>query len=238
MSELIKSSNSSLVGIVAQILAFIQKRGYSPGERLPSERDLAERFAVGRGLIREALTTLETIRYLERRPNSGVFLHKRPSETSMEALVLYSDLGLPLDEKDIHDSLEARRILDVQAVQIACQRRTQEEVDTLNEILEASQKEIDHGRSIATLDEDFHLTIFKATHNNVIVRLVRPFYLITKNSRRIFFEDHENCIASHNHHVRLAQYIAARDIPACAALMAEHIGRVEKYYDQHVEQAV
>ena len=62
--------------VIAQIFALVDKRNYEPGDRLPSERELAERFAVGRGAIREALSTLETVRYLERRPHSGIFLTK------------------------------------------------------------------------------------------------------------------------------------------------------------------
>ena len=58
--------------VVAEILTLIEQRRYLPGERLPSERDLAERFAVGRATIREAVTTLESMRYLERRPGSGI----------------------------------------------------------------------------------------------------------------------------------------------------------------------
>jgi DNA-binding FadR family transcriptional regulator len=218
------------VKVMTQIISFIQKRGYSPGERLPSERDLAERFAVGRGLIREALTTLETVRYIERRPNSGVFLHRLPSEMSLEALSLYSSLGLPLAPQDMAESLEVRRILEVKAVKMACDRRTQEDIDSLRAVLAASQKAIDEGRSIATLDYEFHLAIFKATRNNILVRIVRPFYTILMDPRKAFFKNPENCRISHSHHVKIVDAIVDRDVDRATRMMEEHIGRVERYY--------
>ncbi len=224
------TKDTSVVSVVARLLDFVQRRDYAPGERLPSERDLADRFSVGRGVIREALASLEAVRYIERRPNSGVFLQKRPSELSVEAMVLYSELGIPLDAKDMREALEARHLLDVQAIQIACQRRTQEDLDVLDRILSESQAEIDKNQPIDRLDEEFHMTIFRATHNSVIVRLVRPFYFITQHSRRLFFQIRENCVASHAHHVKMAQYIAARDVPASAALMTAHIDRAQSFH--------
>jgi GntR family transcriptional regulator, transcriptional repressor for pyruvate dehydrogenase complex len=225
-----QAKETTVLGVVTHLLAFIQKRDYQPGERLPSERDLAERFSVGRGVIREAMASLEAVRYVERRRNSGVFLQKRASELSVETLVLYYELGIPLDARDIRDALEARHLLDVQAIQIACQRRTQEDLDALDSILTSSQVEIDNDRPIDRLDEDFHMAIFKATHNSVIVRLVRPFYFITRESRRLFFKNRENCLVSHAHHVKMAQYIASRDVPASAALMRAHIDRAASFH--------
>jgi DNA-binding FadR family transcriptional regulator len=223
------------IKVMTQIISFIQKRGYSPGERLPSERDLAERFSVGRGLIREALTTLETVRYLERRPNSGVFLHRLPSEMSLEALSLYSSLGLPLAKQDMTESLEVRRILEVKAVKIACERRSQNDIDALQAVLDASQKAIDEGLSIATLDYEFHISIFKATHNNIFVRIVRPFYNILIDPRKAFFKNPENCRISHSHHVKIVEAIVARDVPRAIQMMEEHIGRVEQYYIENTD---
>jgi GntR family transcriptional repressor for pyruvate dehydrogenase complex len=220
----------SFVNTVAQILKFIHKRGYTPGERLPSERDLAERFSVGRGQIREALSVLETVRYLERRPNSGVFLHKRPSDMSMEALVLFSDLSIPLDISDIQDSLELQRLLDVQAMRLACLRRTSEDVDGLKLILKECQRFIDEGRSIADLDMEFHLAIVHAAHNSVFLRLIRPFYLITHRMRQQLFENVSYTVRSNAHHLKMLDAIARGEANTGMALMAEHLDHVQRHY--------
>ena len=57
---------------IGKILSFIRERRYQPSERLPSERDFAEKFDTSRGAVREALAALEAMRVIERRPNSGI----------------------------------------------------------------------------------------------------------------------------------------------------------------------
>ncbi len=79
------SSDALLVGrspLIDRLLPYLRDRGYQPGERLPSERDLAQRFAVSRGQIREALAVLEATRLVERRPQSGVYLREHGREAS------------------------------------------------------------------------------------------------------------------------------------------------------------
>lgn len=78
---------------IGKILSFIRERRYQPSERLPSERDFAEKFDTSRGAVREALAALETMRVIERRPNSGIYLRKI-EESSIDALVLYAESGV------------------------------------------------------------------------------------------------------------------------------------------------
>src|SRR5690606_36286479 len=110
--------------ILAQIVTLIEERNYLPGERLPSERELSERFGVGRGVIREVLSILENLRYLQRRPNSGIYLTPTPERISLEALSLFSLLGIGLSADKVSQAIEVRRLIEVQAVGLACQRRT------------------------------------------------------------------------------------------------------------------
>ena len=70
---------------IGKILSFIRERRYQPSERLPSERDFAEKFDTSRGAVREALAALETMRVIERRPNSGIYL-RMIEESSIDAL--------------------------------------------------------------------------------------------------------------------------------------------------------
>ena len=79
--------------VIAGILAYLQDRRLQPGDRLPSERDLAERLGVGRNAVREALATLVTLRMVESRPNSGIYLRHVARESSFEALVMLTDMG-------------------------------------------------------------------------------------------------------------------------------------------------
>lgn len=217
--------------VVAEIVTLVEQRQYLPGERLPSERDLAERFSVGRATVREAVTTLESMRYLERRRGSGIFRARQPDSASVEALVLFSDLGLPLDPKTNADVVEVRRIIEVQAIGLACERRQAVDLDRL----EATLARYHDGDSFADdapeYDQDFHLAIFRATQNDVLVRLVTPFYIMAKTRRVVFFKDCERRRVSHAQHLGMLKSIRGRDKDKAMAQMTAHIGRVEKYFE-------
>lgn len=216
--------------VVNDIVSFIAKRGYEPGERLPSERDLTARFAVGRGVIREALVFLEASRFIERRRNSGIFLSGEMSQVSLENLVLYSKLGIALDQRTIAECMEVRKILELQAIAIACKRHTAEDLASLRSILDRSQAALDAHQSIAELDHEFHMAIFRATQNDIFLRVVTPFYLMSRQRRIAFFAEHAHGLTSHQQHVGLVKAISARDAGKASTLMSRHIGRVEQYY--------
>lgn len=124
---------------IGKILSFIRERRYQPPERLPSERDFAEKFDTSRGAVREALAALETMRVIERRPNSGIYLRKI-EESSIDALVLYAESGVPFEAKEIADVMEVRRMLEGQAVRLACTRRTADNIREITAILEETNK--------------------------------------------------------------------------------------------------
>jgi DNA-binding FadR family transcriptional regulator len=218
--------------VVAELLTLIEQRQYLPGERLPSERDLAERFSVGRATVREAVTTLESMRYLERRPGSGIFRARQPDSASVETLVLFSDLGLPLDSKTNADVVEVRRIVEVQAIGLACERRNETDLRHIQAVLDRYRDDNDFSEEAPTYDQDFHLEIFRATHNDVLVRLLAPFYIMAKSRRVVFFKDRERRRLSHLQHLAMLKAIHAQDSAKAMALMKTHIGRVEKYFTE------
>ena len=213
---------------LADVLSFIQKRNYDPGERLPSERELSERFGVGRGVVREALSVLENLRYLTRKPNSGVFLTATPERTSLETLSLFSELGISLTTDKLREALEVRRIVEVQAVQLACVRRTDADLAALDAIVERFDAAIagSHEQA-ADLDYAFHMAIFTAAHNTVLTQMVHPFYLMSAHRRATFFADKTRCIASNAQHRALVDCLRRGDAGAAQRIMGEHIGRVE-----------
>lgn len=217
--------------VVAQLIRFFNQRGYETGERLPSERDLSARFKVTRSVVREALKSLEWMRYIDRRPNSGIYMRGGyQSDTSIEALVLYSNLGIPFGRETDLQCLEVRRLLEVQAIQLACERRDDEDIAKLRSVIERSANERTGGRALSSLDFEFHMTIFEATKNIIFVRLVTPFYLMSERRRTEFFTIGENFRRSYDQHVAIVDALQRRERTECADLMAKHIGHVEHHF--------
>lgn len=216
--------------IIAQILALIRRRNYDPGDRLPSERELAERFRVGRGAIREALTKLETIRIIERRPNAGVFLSTEPDTASPETLVLYSSLGFQLDEATNAQCLEVRRLVEIQGARLACERRSEADLQALESIVDRFDIAIADRRDAGALDYDFHIQVLRATGNLVLVQIVNPFYMMSFRRRKAYFGNNERAQQSNAEHRQIAAAIRSRDAELAARIVDRHLRRVEQFF--------
>lgn len=210
--------------VVGRILSFIDERRYQPNERLPSERDFADRFNVSRGAVREALAALESMRVIERRPNSGIYL-RNSDESSIEALVLRASSGLPFQPDETADVFEVRSILELQAVSVSCQRRRDKDIDRLKEILYNTRIAVDNKKTIESEDEAFHLGIVAATQNAILLRTVKLFYELSKHRRIIYFSDYARGIQAYEDHCEILEAIEGRHTDLAVGMMDRHLSR-------------
>jgi len=224
---MLQSGNARVV--LSRILPFIRERKFEPGDRIPSERDLAERFLVSRGVIREALSVLEAMRVVERRPQSGMYL-REDSAGSLDALVLEADFGVPLNAADVRDLNEFRALIELQAVEIACARRTKTDIDRIDAILTQSKRKLEAGQSLSDQDTEFHLAICIATHNRILTRAANSFWLASKSRRDRYFANPANGRRSYRQHVALRNAIAAGDAAAARDVLRMHLGGVQRYW--------
>ena len=219
--------------LIAKLVVFLLMRKYEPGERVPSERELAVRFKVGRGNIREALSYLEALRIVERRAKSGIFI---PNEAaSVEALAFFAQLGIPLDAADIQHTVEMRRIHEVAAIQLACERASLKNFDAMRTILKRAEAKIARQEPINEEDRDFHLEIVNATQNGVFHRIVRIFYLMTEKRRLIYFQDPQRCRDSHAEHLQIFEALALRDRATAVNLIHSHLQGVDSYWQDLID---
>ena len=216
--------------ITGRILAFIAANSFAAGDRMPSEREFAERFGASRTAVREALARLQAMRVVERRPNSGIYLGKLDADSSFESLVLHSDLGLPVKHAKILQSMEVRHLLELQAVQLACQRRSVADVETMRAILDEQDSRVKRGLNIADQDKAFHMAIIAATQNDVFVQIVNAFYRLSSARRKLYFSDPSRAGRSLSQHKKIFRAIEAQDVARGMALMNHHIGDAESYW--------
>ncbi|OUR75938.1 hypothetical protein A9Q83_16360 [Alphaproteobacteria bacterium 46_93_T64] len=222
--------------IVAELLPYIRYHRLKPGDRLPSERDLCSKFKASRNSVREALTALEIMRVVERRPNSGIFLKELSKDTSVDAMVMFQDAGVPLLHEEIVDFLETRRILEIEAFRLACERRTEEDIEKIEKILKQCEDEIEEGNSLGELDAVFHLALVGAAHNQVYVRLVNSFYLTSRKRRKVFFKSKEQCQRSHKDHLKLFQSLVDRDFESAEIVLNSHLATVGEFWEKRINQ--
>ena len=214
----------------AKLLSLIRERGFQPGDKLPSERDLASLFGMSRGAVREALIRLDTLRIIDSRPKSGFYLQPYGAERSIEAMVLFAETNTPLSAAEVAQSVELRSVLESEAMRLACLRRTQQDLDRLTQLLAASAAAIERGETLAELDADFHKAIVAATKNDVLLRFINVFYLMSRKRRQTYFLDPQQSRRSHAQHLQLYRAIEAQDVELGQQLLRRHLKGVDAYF--------
>jgi DNA-binding FadR family transcriptional regulator len=214
--------------LIARLVPFLAERGYAAGERIPSERELAERFEVSRGQVREALAYLEALRLIDRRAKSGIYMsHEGPR---LEALGELSEIGFRLNAEEVRQSVEMRRVFEIAGIRLAAERATPANLNALAAIVEATRARVEAGEGIEAEDIAFHLEIVAATQNGIFHRLVEVFYRMSAKRRAVYFSDPDRCKASLKEHVEILEALRARDEARCVALMEAHLQGVDSYW--------
>jgi DNA-binding FadR family transcriptional regulator len=216
--------------LLSKLLPFLRERRFQPGDRLPSERDLAQRFEVSRSNVREAIAVLETHRFVECRPQSGVFLRSGHRDAGLDVMLLEQDAGLPLTPADVRDLYEFRQMLEVRAVEMAAIRRTPRDISRIDSILLMSEDRLKRGLSLADQDAQFHLAVIEAGHNQLLVRAANWFYLLSGQRRQHYFAKAAHAKRSLNEHIALRDAIRDGDRDRAEALMNTHLKGLERYW--------
>jgi len=154
--------------IIGQIRNLIISGELNPGDRLPSERKLAERFEIGRAQVRDAIAKLEFYGVLKTLPQSGTFVEGL-GITAIEGLI--TDL-LKLENNDFSSLVETRVLLETEAARLAAQRRTTDDIIRIKDALDAYETKVKTGLPAVEEDLLFHLKIAEAGRNNVLKSLM------------------------------------------------------------------
>lgn len=214
----------------ARLLELIRERGFEPGDKLPSERDLAALFGMSRSAVRESLIRLDTLRIVESRPKSGVYLQPYGAQRSIEAMVLFTETNTPLSAAEVAQSVELRSVLESEAMRLACLRRTPDDLQALQKVLRDSEAAMKRGETLANYDAVFHKAIVAATKNDVLLRFINVFYLMSKKRRDVYFDAEQQSRRSHAQHLRLYAAIEARDAELGQQLLRRHLKGVDAYF--------
>jgi GntR family transcriptional repressor for pyruvate dehydrogenase complex len=210
--------------IVRQVKTMIAEGRLKGGDRLPPERDLAEKFVVSRTSVREALRALESLGLVEIRPGEGTFIR----EMSIDALVEPLALLMASQREATGELFEARRLLEPSLAALAATRATPEEIQEMERILQEQSREIGAGRTGLAQDAQFHAAIGAAAHNRAITRIAHAIIDLLTQSREDSLNTPGRPTRSHEDHRRVVAAIRARDPEAARAAMLEHIVAVER----------
>jgi GntR family transcriptional regulator, transcriptional repressor for pyruvate dehydrogenase complex len=172
-------------GVAQQIEDWVREERFGPGNRLPSERELAIRIGTSRNVVREALRILETRGVVEVRHGIGTFAINNPADTQPRFTVNFDLRAEQLSESEI---LVARRAIECAVVTVAtraCDTFDLEELHRLVDVAARAVEAEDRARFVAA-DLEFHEALGTCTHNSMLrqvqLEVIRATRAVQENS--------------------------------------------------------
>lgn len=215
--------------IARQIEDNILDGGLNKGEKLPSERDLAEQFEVSRPSIREAINKLQAKGIIEKIPGGGSYICDSLGSSFTDPLleILAKNQDAPLD------MLEMRYAIEGLSAYLAALRANQEDKALIQQRFDELLEAHDHKdtKKEAACDVNFHLAIAMATHNPVFLHVMQSLFDVLQKSISItlidLFKDPTHRDDIKNQHTEVLNMILTNDAEAAKAAMQKHLSWVE-----------
>lgn len=231
MSTLNRDSLADQVG--QHLLAMIRERALKPGDHLPSEAALADRFQVSRPVIREALTHLKSLGIIGTQSGKPAVVQQVDGRLP----AIFFAYSLSLRGAEAYDLLEVRRGLEVQSAVLAAERASADEVDRLRALTNLMRRHLERSEidDFVEADVEFHLLIAGASRNSLLVHLIEAIREPLRESVRVGLSSRRSTReVQHVHlmHERIVEAIAERDADAAGRAMAEHFDRALVAIDQ------
>jgi GntR family transcriptional regulator, transcriptional repressor for pyruvate dehydrogenase complex len=208
--------------IVEQIRALIREGRWAPGDQIPPERELAERFKVSRTSVREALRALEMQGVIDSRQGGGTFV--RTADT--EALVPPLAAAILRGRRELAEVLEVRELIEPGIARRAAERATLEHVSELETLLQRQRECIAEGRPFVDEDTAFHYTLARAADNHILLRLHNVILDVLRESRQSYLHVPDRPQTSLRGHEAILRAVKAQDGEAAYQASLEHITEV------------
>ena len=203
--------------VTRRLLDYLISGKVQPGERLPSERQMAQTLGVGRSHVRQAIKSLTVLGLIDVRQGDGTYLKR----TDSPLLPLAIEWGLMLGAKHSQDLVEARSELEILVAGLAAERRTDADLEAMREHLQAMQTE--DNESFVRADIALHLRIAQATGNQSLLQIMRSIRsLMEVWITRVAYAPGTRP-ATWDEHAAVYESIDRRDPEAARAAMSDHM---------------
>lgn len=213
-----------------RLLSMIRSGEFQPGDRLPSERDLMDRFAVGRPAVREALQSLGTAGLIE--INHG----ERARVAVLDTRSMFDRIGqtmlhlLQTSPTTLEHLKEARILFEVGMVKTAARIATSADTERLEKAMENQRASLGNVPEFVKRDMAFHTAIAAISGNTVCVILSEAMLDWIFNFRRDLLRLPGSEFITLAEHQRLVTAIAAHDEEEAERAMLDHLTRANERY--------
>lgn len=209
--------------VARQIEKLILKK-LRPGDKLPSERELAERLNVSRSSIRDAIRSLELVGMVEPRQGAGTIVR----EVSAGALANPLVNALKRKEEMVGELLDFRKIIEPPLAARAATHAAADEISEMEDILSRQEAKLRRGESTVAEDSEFHYAVAMASGNSVVLKVLDILMDLLRDSRERSLQVEGRPQRSVAGHRRILAAIKRHDAEAAKAAMRRHIEDVEE----------
>jgi GntR family transcriptional repressor for pyruvate dehydrogenase complex len=221
--------------VANEIIAMIEQGELKPGDKLDAVPQLAEKFSVGRSAIREALTSLRALGYIELKQGEGTFI-RRFDASGISYPISQAVL---MDKEDVENLLEVRKILESGAAAIATEKRRKSDLADMHDALGEMKRATGNEELGEQADLAFHLAIVRATQNPLLVHLMSQvsdtMVKAMKETRKILLYSNPSTFETlYVQHEQILEGIKTRDPEKARHAMLVHLQFVEANLEDYL----
>lgn len=210
---------------IEQIMDLVKRSELKPGDKLPPERELAEKLSISRNSLREAFRVLESRGLIKSKAGGGRYVReiRKNGYSNTENIIL------SLEKSSILELLEAREIFEVKIAKIAAQRATIEDTELIEQVLnKMNQEEELKDKKKTESDTEFHLAIARASHNFVFVNIIKLHLDLLRDTREKTWQMPGRREKQHQEHQAIWQAIKGHDTKKAGEAMLKHLRNVRE----------
>jgi len=211
--------------VIEQIMNLIKNNKLKPGDKLPPEREMAEKLSISRNSLREAFRVLESRGLIKSKPGGGRYIReiRKNGYSNTENIIL------SLEKSSILELLEAREIFEVKIAEVTAQRATVEDIKSIEEALNKMNEEDGLKDDKKTeSDTEFHLAIASASYNFVFVNIIKLHLDLLKETREKTWKIPGRREEQQEEHQAILQAIKEHDTKKAGEAMLKHLRSIRK----------
>jgi GntR family transcriptional repressor for pyruvate dehydrogenase complex len=207
--------------VLDRLRSYVTEAGLNAGDRLPPERELAQRLGVSRASVKQAIVVLEVQGLVEVRHGGGTYLVRDSLDAEPVERLVERRRRLP-------DVLEAREALETKLAELAAERRTEQDLAALRGALAHMAEEIGDGGHGVEGDRRFHAAVTAAAHSSLLAEFMRSIAEQITESRNESLRQPGRPERSLAQHQAILDAIENRRGKAAATAMRRHVRTVAK----------
>lgn len=199
-----------------------------PGDKLPSDRNMAVMFGVGRTAVREALKVLSVLGLIRILPGQGTFVASNSSNFFMAPLSWTFLLG----EHNLENILTVRTMLECTSSRLAANKATEDDLKEMDSVIHSAQEAFSNYnfQKFLEYDIDFHLSIAKASHNQIIYELLLTSRKLMTHISKSGLLGIDDMVGVDKEHRAILEAIRSHDPERSNEAMVIHMANSNKRY--------